>query len=157
MKYVVAKEKGFEIVGPKINVSVKNNENFNKIPRFWDDVMHDESFSKLEEHVGEKGIMGVCANFNPDNNTFDYFIAIEKPDEEVDYPELSISDSTWVKFKGFGKLPYDLQNMVKNIPNWFKEHTEYVRNDQPEVEIYHPFKDEYGNQGFELWIGVEAV
>lgn len=154
--YRIEKKKGFNVVGISIDVTSKNGENFRIIPKFWQDKHRDGTMDKIIPKITDKGLFGICYNFNMEKEEFNYMIGVEgdSPSGVLD-KTLNIGELTWAVFPGKGKLPEAIKSTWDKIfHEWFPA-TNYVHADGPEIEVYlgddNPEKEEV----FEVWIPVE--
>lgn len=155
MNYRVEEMKEFRLVGYKENLSMKNGENFRRIPQFWDEVNTDGRCDQMVQYNDNEKLycVGVCANES--ENSFDYYIATgsnkEIPENMV---ELIVPANEYVIFECVGKMPDGQQNMWKRIfAEWFPK-SGYKLVDGPQIEWYSdgdPSSDDYYS---EIWLPV---
>jgi len=142
MNYKIIKKESFKVTGYNKKITTVNNENFNILPQFWNEVMDNGSYTKLED-VGleinpNNSCMGICYNQEPEKNQFDYLIAMKgsfssKLENSI---EITIPASNWAVFECKGPLPEAIQKVWKKIySEWFPA-TNYEHAGTAELEIY---------------------
>lgn len=80
MKYRIEERAQAEFVGLPIRTTNTENENLKTIPRFWETKGKDGTLGVMARYCGKLGLLGVCYDYNPADNSFAYAIAIEKGD-----------------------------------------------------------------------------
>lgn len=138
VNYKIEQKDGFTVMGKKLTVSVKGGENMKSIPAFWDQSMKDGCFNTLCSLCRTPlGVMGVCANMV--NDTFDYFIAIEKPSDMPmadGFETLEVPASTWVCFEAVGPMPNAIQDVWKYATTEWLPSSGYQHAGTPDIEVY---------------------
>lgn len=156
MNYKLVKKESFKVVGISKRVTSKNGENFKVIPKFWQDIMEDGRFDELHKNKKEFGVMGLCLNFDREQEEFDYMIAVEgdclESLEEVNVVE--IPECTWAVFESVGALPKSIQETWHRIfAEWFPA-TNYEHADAPEFEAYLDGDTSSKDYKCEAWVPV---
>lgn len=157
MDYRIEKKEKFTVIGASLSTTGKDGENYKAIPKFWQEKSKDGTIDELLPHLKEKGLLGICYDFDMKTENFKYMVAAEgdktsgKITDKLEIPEL-----TWAIFPGKGKMPDALQVLWKKIyQEWFPA-TNYVVNPGPELELYLSEEpDENGNEEFEVWVPVK--
>lgn len=156
MNYKIVDKEAFRIVGKGIRVSTKNGENYKRIPRFWEESHHNGFSNKLSKSAGALGLLGICTEFDSEQEEFTYLIAIEK-NSHINGEELveqEIPASTWAVFESIGPMPDAIQKVWSRIfSEWFPA-TGYEHADAPELEVYLPGNPDDENYKCEVWIPV---
>lgn len=155
MNYRVEELGEFRLVGYKERMGMENGENFNRIPKFWDEVMQDGRCEGMMQYNDNEKLscMGVCAN--ADDKGFDYYIATGSdkkiPEAMV---ELMVPASTYVIFECVGKMPESQQSVWKRIfTEWFPT-SSYELMDGPQLEWYSEGEMSSDAYRSEIWIPV---
>lgn len=156
MNYKLVKKESFKVVGISKRVTSKNGENFKVIPKFWQDIMEDGRFDELHKNKKEFGVMGLCLNFDREQEEFDYMIAVEgdclESLEGVNVVE--IPECTWAVFESVGALPKSIQETWHRIfAEWFPA-TNYEHADAPEFEAYLDGDTSSKDYKCEAWVPV---
>jgi len=156
MNYRIVEKEAFTVVGKGLAVSCKNGDNFITIPAFWDECMADETFmSRIRPEIGELGIMGVIADYNPVANELSYMIAIEKTDT-IDtstlYTEV-IPASTWLVIESIGPVREKIRSVCEQIQQWLPT-SGFTHAGTAELEIYYPGDITQADYRMEIWIPV---
>ncbi len=156
MNYRIVEKEGFKIVGLSKRVTTKNNENFKIIPKFWQEVNESGVCGKLFEEAGSLGVMGVCDNYDKEQEEFDYMIAIEGIEIEAidDYVVADVPSCTWAIFESIGPMPDAIQKVWHKIfAEWFPA-TKYEHAEAPELEVYLPGDSNAEGYKCEVWIPI---
>lgn len=156
MNYRIVKKDEFKVVGIKKRVTNKNGENLKVIPKFWNQLCENGSYSILDKNKGKLGVMGICYNFDMECNEFDYIIAIEG--ENIDglgeFEVLNIKSHTFAIFESIGPMPKAIQDTWDRIfAEWFPA-TKYEHADGPELEVYYPGDSSSKDYKSEVWIPI---
>lgn len=140
LNYKFIEKDSFTVVGKKINVTCRDGENFKVIPEFCCKCSQDGTCDILEKMCrDEMGVMGICANFNKEADSFDYYMAVTYAEEVPEGMEtLDIPKQTWAVFESVGSMPDAIQDVWKRIfSEWFPT-SGYEHADGPELEVYEP-------------------
>jgi AraC family transcriptional regulator len=156
MDYKITTTEPIRVIGKIENISTENGSNFKQIPEFWARSMKDGLFQKVLDIVNQDGmtkaVLGICMDFSPDQQNFNYMIGAESKIEEItgDLEEIIIPATTWVIFKSQGEMPGAIQDLTKRIyKEWFPS-TKYIHAGTPEMEVYLP------DNCFEIWVPVKT-
>ncbi|WP_373899754.1 GyrI-like domain-containing protein [Haloimpatiens sp. FM7315] len=158
MDYKIVHKNAFKIVGLSKNVSKKNNENFSVIPKFWDEICKLNICEKMIKSASNPALMGTCLNFNEEEETFDYMIAIEgdKIQGVEDYKVVEVPECDWAIFECVGKMPESIQSVWHRIfAEWFPA-TKYEHACAPEIEYYPQNDSNKNDENYrcEIWIPI---
>ena len=156
MNYKIVKKEQFEVVGLKKRVTNKNGENFKIIPKFWNEICENGKYSILDNNKGALGVMGICYNFDMENNEFDYIIGVEGNhiDSLENYEVVNIKPHTFAIFECIGPMPASMQDTWKRIfAEWFPA-TKYEHDDGPELEVYYEGDSTSKDYKSEIWIPI---
>ncbi|MFD2044260.1 GyrI-like domain-containing protein [Ornithinibacillus salinisoli] len=156
MDYRIVERKAFRIMGKGIQVTTRDGENLRRIPEFWQETNTSQFGEELEKASGPMGVLGVCMEFDSQQDLFTYFIAVEKNDEApADWEEKVIPASTWAVFEAVGPLPGSIQKVWERIfSEWFPS-TGYEHANAPEMEVY-PIEGKVDDDDHrcEVWIPI---
>jgi len=155
--YKVEKKGAFKVVGPSIDVTSKDGENFIKIPQFWQNLIKSGKVEMLGKKAGPLGVMGVCYNYDMTTEEFSYMAGIEGDSfDGMETKVYEVPELTWAVFSGEGPLPDSMQIMWKKIyQEWFPA-TNYEHDEGPELEIYTSCNPETNENSYEIWIPVKT-
>ncbi len=148
MKYEIIKEDKLSFTGYSIDVTTVDGENFKIIPKFWQDIMNSERFEKLLNNCDNLGVVGICYEWQLEQNEFKYMIGVRNKDLELEGTEkIEFEPEVFAAFEAKGKLPESVQKTTKYIySEWFPS-SNYEHSPGPELEIYPK-----GNVGSEDYI-----
>lgn len=138
MDYRIIKKEAFRVVGKKLHVSTADGQNFMKIPAFWSDCDKDGTVQTLCALSEDGSTLGICADFSPEMNGFDYYIAAPAKGKDVPggYIEFTVPAQTWAVFDAVGRLPASIQTVTQKIfSEWFPA-SSFEHADAPELEVY---------------------
>ncbi len=159
MNYRIVKRSEFEVIGIKREFPCGNGEmGIPGVPDFWDEVNGNGSAARLLElNNGQiKALLGVCANFNVENNRTDYWIAAESNGETSDqFSKLHFPAAKWAVFEAIGSVPDAIVDTTKKIySEWFPSNS-YEPAEIATFEAYidsDPHKKDSYN---EIWIPIK--
>nr|WP_155669444.1 GyrI-like domain-containing protein [Ornithinibacillus caprae] len=156
MDYKIIEKDAFRIVGKGIRVTTREGENLRKIPEFWEETKRSKFGMDLANLSGSMGVLGVCLDFDQQQEEFTYFVAIEETEQAPEEWEAKeITASTWAVFEAVGALPHSIQNVWQRIfSEWFPS-TGYEHSDAPEIEVY-PIEGNVNDEDHrcEVWIPI---
>lgn len=157
LDYKMIEKDAFTVIGKKVKVSCKNNENFIVIPKFCGQCQKDGTFDFLEKLAQkEMGILGICANFREETDNFDYYAAAVYQGGEIPQgmETLEIPKSTWAVFESVGPMPDAIQDVWKRVfSEWFPT-SGYEHAVGPELEVYGPGDMSKPDYRCSVWIPV---
>lgn len=156
MDYKIVKKEGFKIAGISKKVTTKNDENFNQIPKFWNEICSNGTIDILNKSAKKSITLGVCYDFNKEQEEFSYMIGVqgENINGIDDYDIIDIPQYSWAVFESVGPLPEALQNVIKKIfSEWFPA-TQYQHAGGPEIEVYLPGNPSTEDYKCEVWIPI---
>lgn len=158
MDYKIVEKKGFTVVGKSIRTTTIGGENNRKIANFWKEANQNGLVEELEKNCGSLGIVGVCLDFDSQQENLTYLIGAEKNIDHVpsDWEEREIPAETWAVFPVHGAMPDAIQKSWERIfSEWFPA-TRYEHSGGPEMEVYSsngdPSSEDYYS---EIWIPVK--
>ncbi|GAA0344220.1 AraC family transcriptional regulator [Bacillus carboniphilus] len=158
MEYKIIEKEAFSVVGKSIRMSIVGGENNRKIPVFWKE-SNENGFSKeLAKNCGPLGLLGICMDFDKQQENLTYLIGAEKKITEVpdDWEEREIPSASWAVFPVRGAMPEAMQTVWERIySEWFPS-TGYEHAGGPEMEVYCSKEDPY-QEGYysEIWIPIK--
>ncbi|WP_187386099.1 AraC family transcriptional regulator [Paenibacillus tuaregi] len=156
MEYRIVEKPEFSIIGKVAQVTIKNGENYQIIPKLWDTWNADGTSDKLLALGKDKDLLGVCLDMEHQQEQFNYMIAVEAADTPVDneFTIRTIPASTWAVFTSVGSLPNAIQDVLGQIfQDWFPS-TGYEHSGGPEIEVY-PIGDiRSDSYRCEVWIPI---
>lgn len=156
MDYKIEKKPAITLRGIKKEVTTVDGQNFEILPKFWEEFFTMPVSKTMMEHVGPLGVIGACYNSNEERQLFDYMIGVEASDElkgqgiEV----LEIPETTWAVFTSKGPLPESIQRVWKRIFQEFFPGTNYEHANLPELEIYYDGDTNSEDYLCEVWIPI---
>ncbi|WP_245976709.1 GyrI-like domain-containing protein [Oceanobacillus arenosus] len=157
MEYKIMEKEAFQVIGKGIQTSTVNGENNRNITTFWNESNGNGFSVALAKNCGPLGLIGVCMDFDPLQESMTYFICAEKQTEiyPTEWQELEISKATWAIFPVKGSMPVAMVKVWERIfSEWFPS-TGYEHADGPELEVYlsdgDPNSDDYYS---EVWIPI---
>lgn len=140
LNYKLIQKEEFAALGKKVRVSCQNGENFKTIPAFCRKCRKDGTCDFLEKLAAksEMGVLGICADFTEEADSFDYYAAAVYDGGTV--PDgmqvLTLPKSTWAVFESTGPIPGAIQDIWKRIfSEWFPT-SGYEHAKAPELEVY---------------------
>ncbi|WP_108671615.1 AraC family transcriptional regulator [Peribacillus acanthi] len=158
MDYKIVEKDSFNVVGKSIRTTTIGGENNRAIAAFWDESNKNGFTRELDKNCGSLGLMGICLDFDKQQENLAYLIAAEKNIEDIpnDWEERQIPSATWAVFSVHGAMPDAMPKVWERIfSEWFPA-TGYEHAGGPEMEVYvsdtDPFSEDYYS---EIWIPVK--
>ncbi len=146
MDYKIIEKPAFKVIGEGRIITTENQENFKRIPQFWDELIENNRLETLMKMTqGKTGpvtgadSLSVIIAIEP-MVKFTYVIGIEKPDVPVprEFKIYEIPAATWAVFESIGPMPGAIQDVTMKIfREWFPS-TGYEHDNKPELEVYLP-------------------
>lgn len=156
MDYRIVDRDGFTVVGKSIPVSMRDGENNQRIPQFWQECYRDGTIGKLHAIAPNKGLFGICMGVDHQNERFTYAIAVEDgTGTKLDgFESCDVPAATWAVFPSLGPLPSAIQSVWERIfQEWFPA-TGYEHAGGPELEVLPPGDDSADDYRCEVWIPI---
>lgn len=137
MNYEIKELSNLSFVGFVKTISTEEGQNFIDIPKFWEEVSTDGRFDMLSQHADESGVYGVMYDWNPDENSFSYMIAIKNNGQEIlGTKQVTFDDQKFASFEAKGELPQALQTVVKEIFSEWLPSSNFTHSGGPDLEVY---------------------
>lgn len=157
MKYRIVEKSEFTVTGLVMRTTNDENQGTGCISKFWEDNAHKGNVGALESKCGPMGMLGVCFDYNPADNTFGYAVAIETPKGLVKglpagCREIPVPGATYAVFEAVGPIPDSIVAVWKSAyGEWFPA-SEYEHAGTPDFEVYSKGPD--GKDKCEVWIPI---
>lgn len=151
MEYRIETKEAFRIVGVSAPLHREIEENFQIVPRMWQDAASNGTIQKLAGMMDTpfKGLLGVSAC--NDEEAWKYFIAVASEGEKGDFDEYIIPASTWAVFPGTG-TNQSVQELERRIVTEWLPTSGYEYANAPDIEVY--LNPDPQNAQYEVWIPV---
>lgn len=155
MNYRIEKREAFRIVGVKEHYPVNLEENFEKVPGFWQKTTMEGSIPKILALMNQSpaGLLGVSTCM--DGNNFEYYIAVSSdravPERMSEY---TVPECTWAAFECIGAMPYAIQNLQKRIVTEWLPTSGYEYANAPDIEVYFEGNQSSDDYKCEVWLPV---
>ena len=158
MDYKIVEKEGFTVVGKSIRTTTIGGEKNRKIADFWVESNQNGFVYELEKSCGSLGVVGICMDFDKQQEKFSYLIGAEKKMEQIpsNWEEKQIPSATWAVFPVHGAMPDAMHKVWERIfTEWFPA-TGYEHEDGPEMEVYLSDKDPFQADYYsEIWIPIK--
>lgn len=158
MDYKLVEKDRFTVVGKSIQSTTIGGENNRKIAAFWNESNQNGFSRELAKNSGSLGLIGICMDFDKEQENLTYLIAAEKNIEDIpsEWEEREIPAATWAVFPVHGAMPNAMPKVWERIfSEWFPA-TGYEHAGGPEMEVYlsdaDPSSEDYYS---EIWIPVK--
>lgn len=155
MNYRIEKREAFRIAGVKEHYSVNLEENFEKVPGFWQKTTMEGSIPKILALMNQSpaGLLGVSTCM--DGSNFEYYIAVSS-DRVVPegMSEYTVPECTWAIFECIGAMPYAIQNLQKRIVTEWLPTSGYEYANAPDIEVYFEGNQSSDDYKCEVWLPV---
>lgn len=157
MDYKIVEKGAFNVLGKSIRTTTIGGENNRKIAAFWVESNQNGLVAELAKNCGPLGVIGVCMDFDKQQENLTYLIGVEKNIEEFpsEWEEIQIPSATWAVFPVHGAMPDAMPKVWERIfSEWFPS-TGYEHAGGPEMEVYpsdaDPSSEDYYS---EVWIPI---
>jgi AraC family transcriptional regulator len=158
MDYKIVEKNAFMVVGKSIRTTTIGGENNRKIAAFWDESNQKGFSGELAKNCGSLGLIGICLDFDKQQENLTYLIGAEKNIDElpVDWEERQIPSATWAVFPVRGAMPDAMPRVWERVfSEWFPA-TGYEHAGGPEMEVYlsdaDPSSEDYYS---EIWLPIK--
>ena len=166
MDYRIQTRDAFAIYGIEGVFSTENQENFQAIPRFWQEVMDDGRFDRLAAsipagHPNENGlcnIHAICSYRGAGGSTFPYMIfAFQTEGSRTEgFEKAIVPAATWAVFKSdlyrIEDTAKAVQALNRRIYTEWLPNAPYEQVEGFDMELYYGENDRYWS---EIWIRVK--
>ncbi|MEN2767571.1 AraC family transcriptional regulator [Ornithinibacillus xuwenensis] len=158
MDYKLVKKEAFTVVGKSIRTSTIGGENNRKIAAYWNESNSNGLSKELANNCGPLGLLGICMEFDKQQENITYMIGAEKNMESLptDWEEREIPAATWAVFPVRGAMPDAIPYVWNRIfSEWFPA-TGYEHAGGPEMEVYVSDEDPSSVDYYsEIWIPIK--
>lgn len=159
MKHRIVERQAFQVIGVNREFPYEVEDGgITAFQNFWNTIHENGTFNQLEQlRSGEtKGLLGIWAEVNKDENKMDYYVAVEYSGgvpvglKSIDFPA-----SKWVVFEVQGPFPSALASTWERIySEWFPS-TGYVPNEVKPFEVYIETDPKNLNAYNEIWVAIK--
>lgn len=166
MKYRIVEKPAFSVSGLVLRTTSTDNQNLASIPKFWQQISADGRGPQTFAKCGAMGVLGLCYDYDPKDNSFAYMAGIETPATGVEgmpagAESTTVPAATYAVFTAVGAMPQAIQDAWKAVyAEWFPS-SGYEHAGTPDFEVYPPFPmgDARGNPASpecisEVWIPI---
>lgn len=156
MNFRIEKKGAFRIVGVKIALQMDIEDNFMKVPMFWQEMIQKGLIPELCALIdggGSAEILGVSTCMNGED--FDYFIAVasgKKTPEGME--EYLVPPATWAVFESVGPMPDAIQTLQKQIVTEWLPGSGYEYANAPDIEVYPDGDQTSPDYRCEVWLPI---
>jgi AraC family transcriptional regulator len=144
MKYRIVEKPAFRVSGLVLRTTSNDNQNNRAIPAFWQDINGNGKGEAVFRHCGAMGVLGVCYDYQPADNSFAYMAGIETPAAgaavlPAGCESTTLPAATYAVFESIGPMPHAIQAVWKAAySDWFPS-SGYEHAGTPDFEVYPPF------------------
>jgi AraC family transcriptional regulator len=114
-----------------------------------------EELATLSDGLLE-GFLGISNNYNPDNQTFDYYIAVCTNQENNKFETIEIPETTWAIFEIRGKISEVFQKELGRIFNEWLPESGFEHAMSAEIEWYPPGDRNAEDYLSEFWLPIKG-
>lgn len=154
MNYSIVNKDEFRVVGVKITIKNNIKENFEDVPKFWNETSKSGRINDVIALMDESsnGILGLCLAMDSLEN-WDYYIATAtNRDVPEGMHEYIVPACAWAIFPGEGVMPTAIQEIEKKAFTEWLPTSGYEYADAPDIEVY--LNADPSNSKFEAWIPI---
>ncbi|KPG69646.1 AraC family transcriptional regulator [Enterococcus sp. RIT-PI-f] len=153
MKYRIEEKEAFQIVGRSIPLSKNIEENFNVVPKMWEQAASDGTLSTLMTYMNQQpmGVLGVSVCNHLEE--WRYYIAVSSDITPLeDFESYQVPASIWAIFEGKG-TGESIQELEKRIITEWLPSSGYEYGQAADIEVY--LDPDPQNTTYEVWLPVE--
>jgi len=153
--YRIIERKEFKVVGKAITVSMKEGENFRRIPQFWNECNEDGTVEKLYS-IESDSLLGICMDMEYEKEQFTYMVAVEYKGNvpSADMTIKTVPAATWAVFTSIGPMPEAIQKLTERIYQEWLPSTGYEHAIAPDLEVYPKGNPQAEDYRCEVWVPV---
>lgn len=158
MRYQICKKGVIRVVGIKIPLTEKHEDNMVKIPLFWEQTIGTEQFRQICGLAEQEpyGVLGVSAYYDP-QHIFYYIAAATNQPVPDGLEELLIPEATWCVASGDPYRSATFEELFRGLILEFLPSTGMDYAALPDIEVY-PLKGmELGTPIREAWFVVKQA
>ena len=151
MQYRIETKDAFRVVGVSMPLSKEIAQNFQEVPRLWQECAVNGTIQKLAGMMDSApmGVLGVSAC--NDTEEWRYFIAVATTQAADGFEEYTVPAATWAIFPGSG-AGVSIQKLEERIVTEWLPTSGYEYGNAPDVEVY--LNPDPRNAQYEVWIPV---
>ncbi|MBY6270730.1 MAG: AraC family transcriptional regulator [Bacillaceae bacterium] len=158
MEFKIVDTGEIRIIGKGIRTRLGNNQNHRDISAFWEESRRNGFIEALEKERGGMGLFGVCEDFDPEEESFTYFIGIEKKGTNVPngWEETVLPPSRYAVFPVRGPMPDSVRDAWDRIFSEWLSSSEYEHAGGSEFELFPNGVENDTDENYycEVWIPV---
>ena len=100
MEYRLEEKEAFSVIGRSIRTRATDGQNHQDIAAFWTESNQDGFTARLSKHSRQLGLLGICLEFDQQQENLTYMIAAEKSESNVPdgLEERVIPSAVWAIF-----------------------------------------------------------
>ena len=152
---IIDKE-AFDIIGIELRTTTREGRNFVEIPRFWQEVMTQDSISRIPDSKNPGEILGICMDYTEDGG-FSYIIGAEITTTEnlpADMVARTIPAATYAVFTARGSMPDAIQQTTRSIYGEWLPNSDYRRTDGADIELYDERFEDKNNPEMDIYVPI---
>ncbi len=141
MKYRITEKPAFTVTGFVMRTTNAENQETGLISKFWDRLGAEGKVDALGMRAGTMGMLGMCHDFHPTDESFAYAVCVETPKTgAAGFPKgcttISVPAATYAVFEAEGPIPESIHEVWKKAyADWFPA-SEYEHAGTPDFEVY---------------------
>lgn len=145
------------LIGKSVRIAKNDEQNFTKIPGFWNACQRDGSFSEMimMDQRNPKGLFGLFEEAGEDSEEGTYYImTASECQAPAGFVEKILPESTWAVFNCRGRVPAAIQQGWRYLEQEWVVKYPFRHGSLPEIEWYsdeNPYADDYLSQ---IWIPI---
>ena len=155
MQYRIEKKESFTVVGVGQHFSMKMEECFEEVPKFWRRTIQAGKIPEIMGYLDTEpqGLLGVSACM--EGTDFDYYIAVASTRKAGDdLVEYRIPASTWAIFECIGSMSHAIQDLQRRIITEWLPTSGYEYSNAPDIEVYFAGDQQANDYRCEVWLPV---
>ncbi|WP_058304444.1 AraC family transcriptional regulator [Gorillibacterium timonense] len=155
MNYRIESKASFRIVGVNEQMDINLEENFTKVPLFWQQTAQSGMLPQIIGLMNQPpfGVLGVSTCMNGTDLAYYIAVASDLPAPEG-MASYEVPAATWAVFECIGPLPHAMQELQKRIITEWLPTSGYEYADAPDIEVYSDGDQQAPTYRSEIWLPI---
>ena len=156
MEAQIIEQPAFDIIGIELRTTTLDGNNFTEIPRFWQDVLAQDSIARIPDRKDANAVLGISIDMAADGS-FSYIIGCEVTTTEnkpAGMVARTVSAATYAVFTARGNMPDAIQQTTRSIYREWLPNSGYRRTDGADIERYDERFEDSDNPEMDIYVPI---
>lgn len=156
MNYQIETKEAFRIVGVKDCMVFDAEENFKRVPQFWQETIESDMIPRISELMNQEPMGLLAVSTSPNGKDLEYYIACatDKPVIENTF-EYEVPKGMWAIFECVGPLPQTMQDLQRKIVTEWLPSSGYEYANRPDIEVYSVGDQSSSDYHSQVWLPID--